>query len=374
MSSSHSVEEDYIVVPPYTNDNPQYVQLSDGKTRYLLQGTADSPDNNELLVCIHGIGSYSYTFQFLAEHLLNRVKLSNFQVLRYDLYGRGLSDYPDKPHTAELFVRQLYELLCALNIVDKASVKKTNDSRVITLLGHSMGGAIATAFCDQYPNLIDQLILFTPAGTKFSMPFGASLLHMSGIGESILNLKTYLTDIRTGIMEEFFDSKVSERGVDWIMKYRSEMDNKKLIQSFLNSFRNFPLQGLTEALRRVGKAFAEKRVLIIWAMYDTTIPATDSFIEYLNAFQSPSHQFVIMADTRHTFHLERIDDTNQLVRNFLEARKSSSKSITDGVHVKNDWRQFNHQKKDKKLHDYWVALAEKMTKENQEKMQRLTFV
>jgi len=391
------------IVAPYNNDNPQFVNLSQGKTRYLLDrfptlstnnnnnSLAENNDvENHLVVCVHGIGSYSYTWHFLSEHILSsassalvvndsintnddcdendKKKKSNkkmsVQVLRYDLYGRGLSDDPPVNHDAPLFVDQLFELLSALEFVDKQKKDGDDDTTAyrsnnvrITLLGHSMGGGIAVAFAEKYPDLIDRLVLITAACTPFSLPFGAGLLKVSRLGEWIYGAKNYLSDARSAIRQEFYDSAASERGIEWILKHKDMVDQQKSSASFLNSFRNFPLQGLSDALVRVGQLFAEKRVLIVWAMYDTTVPPTDCFMEFWKAFPSrTNHQFIIMANCRHTLHQERTDDMNTIVSNFvLGGENNDMDRLIRNVKVVDNWAECEmlDQNRDRKYRNFW---------------------
>ena len=75
---------------------------------YELEGPADG----QPVVLVHGFSVPYYiwdpTFPALAA--------AGLRVLRYDLFGRGYSDRPDLPYTMELFVRQLKDLLEALQV------------------------------------------------------------------------------------------------------------------------------------------------------------------------------------------------------------------------------------------------------------------
>src|SRR5919206_4763669 len=85
-----------------------FIQLTDGVTHYELS----NPERDETVVLIHGFSVpyfiYDPTFEFLTK--------SGFRVLRYDLFGRGFSDRPDTRYGIDLFVRQLGDLLDALQL------------------------------------------------------------------------------------------------------------------------------------------------------------------------------------------------------------------------------------------------------------------
>ncbi len=85
------------------------------------------------MVCIHGMTIPSEMFQPLSRSLTD----AGFQVLIFDLYGRGLSDAPfNVEYSDSLFVQQVQDLLSALSLEDKK----------LAVIGFSMGGGIAAAF------------------------------------------------------------------------------------------------------------------------------------------------------------------------------------------------------------------------------------
>lgn len=149
----------------------------------------------QLWVLIHGIGAYSYCFEWLVSHLNTNSSIAkDVLVLTFDLYGRGFSEYAT-PQTQGLFVNQTKDLLQTLNLVDfsscaatvKSPIKSPRTSPVspreksslpiapiptfsfppfktFTLVGHSMGGAISLCFCHTYPEIVESMILLSPAG------------------------------------------------------------------------------------------------------------------------------------------------------------------------------------------------------------------
>ena len=123
----------------------EFIKLSQGVTHYRWAGSARGP----VAVVVHGIATPMIAMEGLAD-ALGRL---GYRVLMYDLYGRGLSDAPAGPQDRAFFLRQLADL-CAYQ-------KITED---ITIAGFSMGGSIATAFANEYPHSVKQVILIAPAG------------------------------------------------------------------------------------------------------------------------------------------------------------------------------------------------------------------
>ena len=83
-----------------------FSEITDGYTHYQMKG------EGECVVLVHGMTTpffvWDPTFEFLVKH--------GFKVLRYDLFGRGYSDRVNQEYNAELFDRQLYELLKVLEL------------------------------------------------------------------------------------------------------------------------------------------------------------------------------------------------------------------------------------------------------------------
>ena len=90
-------------------------------------------------------------FADFASYFLNL----DYNVLRYDLIGRGHSDYPsDNKFDAESHLKQLRDLIVHLGL---------HETKYI-ILGHSMGGCLASLYTNKFSEEIAGLILLAPAG------------------------------------------------------------------------------------------------------------------------------------------------------------------------------------------------------------------
>ncbi|KAJ7747831.1 alpha/beta-hydrolase [Mycena metata] len=125
-----------------------YAKLPLGRVRYWLVG---SPSGKKI-VLIHGLSIPALVFQRLVPILVG----AGYQVLLYDLYGRGYSDAPrNTTYDAQLYVMQLAMLL---QHVGWARAR---------LLGYSMGGAIAAAFVATFPELVErEVVLIASVGSR----------------------------------------------------------------------------------------------------------------------------------------------------------------------------------------------------------------
>src|SRR5262245_58120828 len=83
-------------------------RLSDGYTHYELAGPADG----RVVVLAAGFSVPYYIWDPTFKSLTS----AGYRVLRYDYYGRGYSDRPIIPFTDDMYVKQLFELLNAVNL------------------------------------------------------------------------------------------------------------------------------------------------------------------------------------------------------------------------------------------------------------------
>lgn len=102
------------------------------------------PQNEKVLICVHGLSRNGQDFQDLA-----KVLQSEYRVICPDVVGRGESDWLTNPsdYGIPLYVRDLLTLIQSLN------------SRDIYWLGTSMGGMIGMIIASQENSPIQRLIL-----------------------------------------------------------------------------------------------------------------------------------------------------------------------------------------------------------------------
>lgn len=125
----------------------QFAYLSQGVTHYRWIGPVRGP----VVVAIHGLSTPSPVFEAMAAGL----GATGYRVLVYDLYGRGHSATVGGAQDRAFFLRQLDDLLADQGL-----------SEDLTLIGFSMGGAIATAFAARSPDRMKRLILLAPSGIE----------------------------------------------------------------------------------------------------------------------------------------------------------------------------------------------------------------
>lgn len=228
-----------------------FARLSQGITHYRWAGPVRGP----VAVVIHGLTTPAIGMEPLAEGLGGL----GYRVLVYDLYGRGLSDAPVGMQNRRFFLRQLSDLLADQNVGGD-----------ITLVGYSMGGAIATAFAAENPHQIKRLIMVAGAGVMMNetgfirfcrrVPVLGDWLH--GIAGARL--------IRKAIPERARRPEVSRV----LMAQRQELRRRGFLPAVLSSRRGMLSEIQAQDHRRLG--LEDVPVIAIWAEQDEVIPAEAS--------------------------------------------------------------------------------------------------
>jgi len=114
-----------------------HIQYREGKIWYSDYGTGD------VIVLLHGYLESSGIWSSFAERLSEK-----YHVITVDLPGHGLSDGYSESHSMEFMADVLRELLDRLNI------------RKVFLTGHSLGGYVALAFLELFPEHLTGYCLF----------------------------------------------------------------------------------------------------------------------------------------------------------------------------------------------------------------------
>jgi 4,5:9,10-diseco-3-hydroxy-5,9,17-trioxoandrosta-1(10),2-diene-4-oate hydrolase len=108
----------------------------------------------EAVVFLHGAGAGASGYSNFKGNFPT-IAAAGFRTIVPDLLGYGLSSKPDIPqYDLDFFVAGVKGLLDALRL-DR-----------VTLLGNSLGGAVALGFALAYPERVDRLILMAPGGVE----------------------------------------------------------------------------------------------------------------------------------------------------------------------------------------------------------------
>ncbi|MBN1411771.1 MAG: alpha/beta hydrolase [Spirochaetales bacterium] len=202
------------------------------------------------VILIHGFTAASFIWQGLFDLLV----AENFSVLRYDLFGRGSSVTAEKKHDIGLYVNQLKQIIEALGIATK-----------LVIVGFSMGGAIASHFCQQNHGGIEKLFLISPIMDGF-LSFQSRILKIPVLGELLFFLTSssvFLRKARDNLMQP-------ENCPDFFTSLGSYIGRKSVRYSLLSTYRHFLSDKSVynyEALNSTGL-----EPVIIWGTEDKLVP------------------------------------------------------------------------------------------------------
>ncbi len=236
---------------PMTDDTRQNAPgqisaLPMGRTHIRWMGAADGP----VAVCVHGLTTPSRVWEGLAQELGTR----GFRVLAYDHFGRGFSDTVRGRQDRAFFLKHLNEVLANEQVKDG-----------FTLIGYSMGGAIATAFAAENPKRLKQMILLAPAGMGHDLGPVAKATMWPGIGDWLM-LALFARGHRKGTETE----RALPTSVPGIVDYQqAELQRRGFIPAVLSSLRGILSDRLESDHRALEGALP---VLAIWGGIDKTIP------------------------------------------------------------------------------------------------------
>lgn len=288
-------------------------KLSSDGTHYIYQQSffVDAP----LVVFIHGIGYYHFHFDLMAEFFYAQ----GYSTLQYDNIGMGFSLYPDKKraklkHTwnGEGHVTQLHTLLNELHLT----------TRKYCLIGHSMGGAIATMYAKMYHDELLAVVLLAPTG-MMDMPIKWHLLrrlvrHIP-LYHSHIKSKRSRGRFRLESIKKFGDfvdpdSDLANQVATAILCMH--LNNEHAYDAFWNCLCHFPLNSLHSAADHL--AGTSINVLLLSGDCDTTTPLSSNYDRWCDMFHNARHSSFssqVIPNSAHGFFLER----SQLVHSVLAA-------------------------------------------------------
>lgn len=220
-----------------------FVTLSDGVTHYEATG----PDSGRVAVLVHG-NSVPY---YIWDSTTVALRAAGYRVIRYDTFGRGLSDRPDVAYTGELYDRQLGELLDSLRVTGK-----------VDLMGLSYGGYVTSHFVTTHPGRVRTLTLMDPVASSNPLP---AYMKMPVIGDWMWQTLR-APNAAKGQPSDFLHP---EGWPEWVSRYEPQMRYRGFGRAIRrtaihSSTTDYP--ALYDAVGRSGVP-----VLLVWGKQDSTV-------------------------------------------------------------------------------------------------------
>ena len=138
----------------------RFITLEKGKVQYSITGEA----SDNLVILLHGLTTSKDIYNDLTLDIVSH----GFQVLSFDFYGRGGSDYVPNVKSENVYVDQTIELIEKFTPINK--------KRNVNLIGYSAGGSIAAMAADKLESC-SSLILIASTGVP-QMPTSPVLISL----------------------------------------------------------------------------------------------------------------------------------------------------------------------------------------------------
>ena len=259
-----------------------WITVNGLKIRYFESGFK----NPRCVLFIHGLGSSSDRWLDIPETLS-----SNFHTIALDLPGFGKSDKPKTNYTIQFFQEFVQNFMAALGINNGTS-----------LVGHSLGGFIATEIVLNNTDRIDHLVLIDSSG--------------------FLNRPT-------PILEDYLDAAMNPD----IKKVRQTFEKMvavpsripdRLVESFIEriNFPNAKIAFASTLKNSTNSQISIKKLqkmsvptLIVWGVHDDVIPLDHLQIFHQNIMNS---KIEIIDDAGHAPFAEKPDQILKLLHQFLK--------------------------------------------------------
>ena len=235
------------------------------------------------LVLVHGFLGSSKMW----EPQINFFK-KYFRVISPDLPGFGKSNKVKSLQSIQLIAKLLLEAL------EKKKIDKFN------LLGHSMGGMIVQEMAKKAGNKISKLVCYS-TGPRGEMPE-----RFETVDESRENLKTKgLETIARDIAKTWFIKKENAKYFNICIE-AGKQTSVEAVDNALIAFKNWNGVGTLKNIKN--------ETLIIWGDKDKSYNLEQVQTLKKNILNS---MLVIFKDCAHNVHLEKIDEFNNKVKEFL---------------------------------------------------------
>jgi len=249
----------------------------------LIAGPAGAP----LVVFVHGLGGSYETWSLNLPAFAER-----FRICALDLVGAGSSDKPAMDYSVPALADFLARFLDALG----------GDWQRVSLVGHSLGGAIAITFASHYPERVDRLVLVDSAG--LGSEIDSEVLDMIQAEPTMEGIRTELT--------HFFAHQglVQQALVEQLYQQRLQSGAREALLATTEAAFGGNRQRLD--LRETLAALPNK-TLVVWGNADSVIPVAYA----QQASRTPGSRVEVFEACGHCPHIERAEAFNQLATSFL---------------------------------------------------------
>lgn len=248
----------------------RFLPLSAGVTHLVEEGQNDKPT----ILLVHGATVPHWEFDLLVPYLQE----SGMRVVRFDLYGHGLSDRPAVGYDFNLFLRQALEVL--------SEVRAT---RPLTVLGHSFGAAIAAAMAHERPACVGRLVLVAPLLDFMATSLWARVFALPVIGRQLMRW------IGRPALERRRERRYAAIGANHLTpRFVAQARAAGYAEALASMFAHRTLGDQSERYQRLRSG--DRDIIVVAGTADRVIPSAD--IARVRALL-PHHRYLEIAGAEH---------------------------------------------------------------------------
>jgi len=256
-----------------------FITVDDYHVRYIEDGF----HNKKHILCLHGLGASAGRWAKALPILAKK-----YHIVAPDIVGFGYSDKPDVYYTIDFFVNFVNEFARTLKMES------------LTLIGASLGGHIAIETALTHDNMIDKLVLISPAGIMKEPTTALNHYIAAAMYPTFENAK------------KAFQEMTGSETVDEI--YTKDFVNRMQLPNAKYAFMSAVMGSKAAPALEDRLPKIETPTLIVWGKKDGLIP--HKFAEQFHAGIKES-KFVTMEDCGHTPYFEKPDKFCKIVLEFL---------------------------------------------------------
>jgi pimeloyl-ACP methyl ester carboxylesterase len=243
---------------------------------------------------VHGIASSVYSWAEVIPALAE-----THDVIAFDLPGFGGSDIPPPAFSADRYPTVLGAMLDGLGL-DR-----------VRLAGHSLGGAVVSAFAATRPDRVERLVLIDSAGFNLAPADRPWMLRVAGapgsagLLEKLPLRRRFLT---LGLRQVFHDdARVTPERVE---EYAAPLFRPGAAAFMGRLLRGTSALGLPDAIGRI-----RAPTLVVWGDQDTWAPLADAdrFVAAI-----PGARKAVIAGCGHVPQEERPQEFGDVLKAFLQ--------------------------------------------------------
>lgn len=273
----------------------KFIEVKNYNIAYLDEG-----NSGNVLLFIHGLGSYLKAWDRNISELKN-----HFRCIALDLPGYGKSSKQIHSGDVSFYVEIIHEFIKNLNLQN------------VSLIGHSMGGQIVSAYTIKHPKQIIKLILAAPAGFETFDQEEIDLIKKI-ISPEIL-FKTSDNQIRLNYQFNFFKmpSEAEEMIADRVA-IRNDKDFYNHCTIVSNSFFGLLNEPVFNQLKEINTP-----TLIFFGKEDLLIPnksihqTTTEGIAVRGSSQIRKSKLILLKECGHFLQYEKPDEFNTQLISFF---------------------------------------------------------